>query len=41
MENKMSNFSKKKGKSKKIMDYSRHSIYTCNHVEFTLFSLLS
>ena len=23
------------------MDYSRHDLYTCNHVEFTLFSLLS
>ena len=23
------------------MDYSRHGIYTCNHVGFSLFSLLS
>ena len=27
--------------SKARMEYSRHGIYTCNHVEFTLFSLLS
>ena len=42
MENKMLKLSMYMSKSEKIrMDYSRHGIYTCNHVEFTLFSLLS
>ena len=42
MENKMSKLSMYMSKSKKVgMDYSRHGIYTCNHVYFTLFSLLS
>ena len=40
--NKMSKLSMYMSKSTKIrMDYSKHGIYTYNHVEFTLFSLLS
>ena len=40
--NKMSKLSMYMSKLTKIrMDYSRHGIYTCDHVQFTLFSLLS
>ena len=41
MENKMSKLSIYISKSQKVrMDYSKYGIYTCNHVEFTLFRVV-
>ena len=42
LESKMAKLSNFMSKSQKVrMDYSRHGIYTCDHVSFSLFPLLS